>query len=587
MEENLLKYFTNNNTYTNETIKPINIDNGVVSDLPTMGFVSYSMVTNDGNYFIRYGGRPQTGNYNAIEVYNNNSLKEGHALYTFSSLTIYGHTFTIRDMKQDEDGRFYAIGQYYDANLSEEIYLILFNNFIQDGYCQIRKFYTTTEMGITEQSLVILDVIKKEGSADYYMRSQSQNKIYHFKINILEGNSLETYNFTDTTTITTGTYSHNLQIINNNLILMELWNDTSGNISCKKLVIDLDKDVQNSYAIQEILYKSIESNKLISTRINNFKYYVAYLQAFSDGFYLVFEIIDLAGNIKTYIAPETYQWTNDEKASFIENYFTFKQGNTLELFYYNLNTIEKFYSGTFSGNLTQIQVLKEFNLVNIIGINSQTSLAYSMNVYSIGYSSDSYLNKNFLIPQYLNLYATANDNTSLIYSRDVINRFYFGNQLTTSFNVPNYLLNNVNINEEKVYGQTNLSITDINIQYTKNRFENLYLNYMYTIQIIDNTNQNNLLNIPGSNRLANSVWNILDNTNTACLKARITHEDGSQSILELDTTNISDNTCTINYNVSGSVRKIEYLSNDEETIYATYRCELTGTNTIEQTITIS
>ena len=36
----------------------------------------------------------------------------------------------------------------------------------------------------------------------------------------------------------------------------------------------------------------------------------------------------------------------------------------------------------------------------------------------------------------------------------------------------------------------------------------------------------------------------------------------------------------------GNINKIEYLSNDGQTVYATYRCNLTGTNTITQTITV-
>ena len=191
-----------------------------------------------------------------------------------------------------------------------------------------------------------------------------------------------------------------------------------------------------------------------------------------------------------------------------------------------------------------------------------------------------------MIPQYLDLYAKSNDNSSLVYSRDAINRFLSDNQLTTTFNIPNYLLNNTSINRETVKGQTNQSITDTVKNYTKNRFESLFMTYMYDIQIIDNTNSNKTFNKTGSNRLANSVWNLLDNTNSACLKARLTYENGSQSILNLNTTNILGNTCTINFTVNGNVRKIEYMSNDLQTIYATYRCNLTGTNAITQTITI-
>ena len=591
MEENLLKYFTNNNNYTTEIVQPTNIDNGIVSDLPSMEYFRYSMVTNDGNYFIRYGGYPHEGNYNAIEVYNNDSIKSGQPLNIFSNLTIYGHTFTVQDMKQDEDGRFYAVGEYYPSDEEDsEQYLILFNNFIQDGYCQIRKFYTSANMGIVTETIneSFTNVAKKEGSADYYIYAFGSFKIYHFKIYILKGNSLDTYNLVDDTTVMSGSWDYNFNIVNDSLILNALTKDDNGNVSLKKLIINLSEEVKSSYAINEVLYKPIGSNILIGYQVSRFKYYLAYYEPFQNGNYnLIFEKIDLNGNTRVYSDNLLYQYSNDEMVSFSESYITFVRKGILELFYYDSARLTRFYSTSFYGGFLQIQELKQYNLINLVGLNTANSLVYSMNVNSVGYSSTPYLNKNFLIPQYLNLYATASDNTSLIYSRDVINRFLAGNQLTTTFNVPNYLLNNTNINRETVYGQTNLAVTDNVKVYTKNRFESLYLTYMYGIQIIDNTNENNLLNTTGSNRLANSVWNLLDDTDTACLKARITYEDGLQTILTLDTTNISTNTCTLEYEVTGNVRKIEYLSNDEQTIYATYRCNLTGTNMIKQTITIS
>lgn len=583
MEENLLKYFFNENLNTYQDVKPINIENGIISNLANYGSYVSSMITNDGNYFIRYGGRPLDGGYNAIEVYNNDSIRAGQPLLNFNNLKIYGHIFTIRDLKQDEDGRFYGVGYYAGTGSTDEYYLVLFNNFIQDGYCQIRKFYTNAQMGLPTGA-VVRNIAKKEGSADYYLRDDT--RIFHYKIDIVQGNTLETYNYTTSSSISSGAGYTKLDTIGDKVIKTSIISNEAGDVSCAKLVIDTSEEIKNSYTEVEVYYLPVGGNVQFAFNVRNFKYYIGYFEPTSGRTLLTFEVIDLNGNVKAFVPAGSFDWTQTATASFTDNYITFKQGDTLKLFYYDYDKIEEFYSGTFNAGLNQIQVLQEYDLVNIVGLSGRDGVTYSMNVYSVGYSSAPYMNKNFLIPQYLNLYS-ANNNTSLIYSRDVVNKFLAGNQLTTTFNIPNYLLNNTNINREVIYGQTNLAITDNVKTYTKNRFESLYLTYIYGIQIIDNTNGNNLLNIAGSNRLANSVWNVLDDTNIACLKARVTFEDGLQSILGVELIGIINNQARIEFSTSGNVRKIEYISQDEQTVYSTFRCELAGENRIIQTISIS
>lgn len=584
MEENLLKYFTNNLNYTTQTIQPSNVANGLVSDLNEMQSYRTLLVSNDGNYLIRYGGSPITGRYNAIEVFNNDSIKNNQVLYSFSNLTINGHLFTLRSLKQDEDGRFYGIGCYFGSGSLSEYYLILFNNFIQDGFCEIRKFYSTTVMGI-DTEIPLINVVKKQGSADYYILANTLTQIFHYKIDVMQGNELKTYNFSYTGSFAIESYTYDIEIVENSLILMIIGANSNNDVICQKLVINTDEEPKEMYYITD-LYQFNNNGILMAYRIKNFKYFIAYLNQIIGGYHFYFRTIDLNRTIKTYTDSNLYTSNGNEEVSFSDNYITFINGTNLNLFYYDQTNLKRFYNGVFSGSFGQLQELKQFNLVNLVGINSTTSLAYSINEYSIGYSSTPYINRNFMIPQYLELYAKSNDNSSLVYSRDAINRYLSDNQLTTTFNIPNYLLNNTSINREIVKGQTNQNISNLTNNYTKNRFESLFMTYMYDIQIVDNSNGNNTFNKTGSNRLANSVWNLLDDNNSACLKARLTYENDSQSILNLNTTNMSGNICTINFTVNGNVRKIEYMSNDLQTVYATYRCNLTGTNTITQTITI-
>ena len=208
------------------------------------------------------------------------------------------------------------------------------------------------------------------------------------------------------------------------------------------------------------------------------------------------------------------------------------------------------------------------------------------NIYSPNVTSEPYFDYDFCLPYYMNLYSNSNDNTSLIFSRDATARFYSGNQITSTFIVPNYLLNDGNIEKASVYGKTNYLLNNKVEDFEKNKFESLYFNFIYNLNVIDNTNGLNTLNQIGSNKIANGLWKTFDNYDLRLTKARITYEDLSTEIINLNIPTVTGNSVTFNFEVTGNITKIEYLSNDESVVYATFRTNLTGTNTITQTIRV-
>ena len=196
----------------------------------------------------------------------------------------------------------------------------------------------------------------------------------------------------------------------------------------------------------------------------------------------------------------------------------------------------------------------------------------------------------FCLPAYMNLYSDSNDSTSLIFSRDATARFYSGNQVTSTFIVPNYLLNDGNIEKASVYGKTNYLLNDAIKDYEKNRFESLYLNFIYNVNVIDNTNGLNTLNQIGSNRVADTLWKSFQVDLSRFCKIRLAFEDLSTRIYTLiGERQVVNNTITFQYLINslyGDVIKIEYLSQDMNTIYATYRKRISGQHTITQTIRV-
>jgi hypothetical protein len=590
MKEDILKYFTNKLPQESTEVMPQNIKNVVMPDiLPTLNFSLGLITTNDGNYVIRFGGDPRVSGTNRIEVYSVSSLENFQAVYTFSDLKIYGHNFVMSDLKQDEEGRFYSTGYYVDANQDIESYFILYNNFVQDGYIKIRKFYTQSQMGISNQDN-IYNVVKRNGSAEYFF--DTTNKLYKFKIDIVQGNSLSVYNYVDDGTLTLDYFDETSEvfIIDNNLIKLEVTSSLNSSdiitaSQYKKMVIDIDNEPSGTYHLRPIKTTYKGNNIIEDPQIENFKFYEILLTPSGNNYRLTFNIIDFNGNVTTFNTENYFNGTENIVTNFTTNYCSIldRTHQTLDLYYYeidNSDSLIKFYhENNYSGTFNQVNELKQYNLVTLVGLHNRKSLTITTNLYSQGYSSTPYTNINFLIPQYLNLYSeeveNVNSNDSIIYSRDAINRFLAGNQLTATFNVPNYLLNDSSIKTERVLGQTNLAISNELNTIQKNRFESLFYTYIQNLSIIDNTNGNNQQNMTASNRLSRSIWDKLDIENSACLKIRVTDENGDYIIREIDSITINDTEATLEYYVEGNVKKIEYLSNDLQTVYATFRCDLT------------
>lgn len=584
VKEKILSQFVNRFSPESETIKPLNID--IKNTTVTRMNQVYTMITNDGAYFIKYGGFPREGAYNAIEVYSTNSLTNNSAVYVFSNLKIENHTFTITDLKQAEDGRFYGVASFFDGT-NFTYYLVIFNNFIQDGVAIIRKYYKSSDLGF---SGAFQNVAKVEGTGTYFFISA--DKLVKFEINILEGNKISSSNIIVNPSISQVLYDPQLNILGNKLIYTRLIQDDNYGYEYMKAILNIEEEMPTNINLNSVNHISLNANQFIDgARNNKFEAEIPYLT--SNG-KLVIRKIDLNGNQNTRINFErTFSSNENLYANITEDYVSVTNNSNIYLFYYDekdkLAGLEEFYNGEFTGYMSNIQILKQFNVKTIIGVvdnGTNQSICAVKNIYSPNTTSLPYYGLKFALPYYMNLYSKTNDDTSLIFSRDATTRFYSGNQITATFIVPNYLLNYGNIKKANVYGKTNYLLNS-NIQdYEKNQFESLYLNFIYKLNLINNTNGLNIYNQIGSNRLGDLMWNLFDNSQAFLSKARITYDDLSSEIIELDIPQVNSTSITFEYEVSGNVTQIEYLSNDENTVYATFKTNLTGTHTITQTVTI-
>lgn len=589
VQEKVLSQFVNNITPESSIVQPININ--INRTNVSRMIWNKTMTTNDGNYFIKYGGYPRTGNYNAIEVYSGNSLDNNQAVYVFDNLQINNHSFYIRDMKQAEDGRFYAIGYFTDvqgSSVETYYYLIIFNNFIQDGYCQINKYYVDSDMGLSNKTF--REVAKVPNTGVYFIHT-ANNELIRFEINILEGNKTSIATIVDGGTITEGTYQPQLNVFKDKLIHTRLWETEDYEFEYTKAVIDVNEDLPSTVTLNQVYYGQVSSTQYVAGAKNDsFKVIIPWLNSSGK---ISFTTIDINGNVRirqnvarTFNNNNLYAYLEGEYASVTDN-------NNIYLFYFDENAglagLIEFYNGEFSGSYLDTQILKQYNMVTLIGTavsGTQQSIVSIKNIYSPNVTSTPYYDYKFCLPYYMNLYSNNTDDTSLIFSRDATARFYNGNQITNTFIVPNYLLNDGNIEKANVYGQTNYLLSTQVQDYEKNKFESLYFNFIYNLNVIDNTNGLNTLNQIGSNRIANTLWNSFDPNDSRLAKVRLTYDDLTTETIDLNIPEVDSSSVTFDYEVTGNIVKIEYLSNDKNTVYATFRTNLTGTNTITQTIRV-
>lgn len=574
-------------------IQPINIDINTVS-VETNMTSHRIMKTRDEKYVIKYGGFSRDTYYNAIEVYSVDSLDNNTAEFIFSNFLIEGHIVYITSLKQSSDGRFYGRGQYYDGS-NFTYYLIIFNNFIQDGVLKINKFYKASSLNLPAGVSTTFANLSKQDDTGLYVFTGTKSSgtvLIKLEINVLEGNKIETTDIIESGTITSGSVQTQLNIFGNSICYTELWEDDNYKLEYKKAVLNTEEQFPEQVTISVINTTNATSTSYVSGATN--KPYEVVIPLLSSYNNIYFRRIDINGTITVIGNFDRTFPINSTLSAYIEGDYAIVKDttdNTITLFYFGegLANLEEFYHGSFSSGINGLVLLKQYNLATLITESmsgSTQTLIEIKNIYSPGVTSIPYYNTSFVEPYYLNLYSNSLQDDSLFFSRDASSRFVNGNQVTSTFIVPNYLLNDGNINRADLYGITNNLLTKKIQNFPKNKFESLYLNFIYNLNVIDNTNGLNMFNQNGSNRVASLFWEKFDDTQARLKKVRITYEDLSTEIITLNLPTSSGTSATYNYTVTGNVIKIEYLSNDDNTVYATFRTNLTGTNTITQTVRI-
>ena len=174
-------------------------------------------------------------------------------------------------------------------------------------------------------------------------------------------------------------------------------------------------------------------------------------------------------------------------------------------------------------------------------------------------------NKKFFIPKSANLY----NSSDLIFSKNLYNLQVNDNITTATVEIPNMNLNNISITNEDLIGSTYQNLVEANVEFTKNQYETVDVNFINTLNIY-NKNNETITETEGSIRLNDSISQTIDYSNARMTKYRINYEDETTSInsnIWYPVTNFYRTNLSIS--VSKAISSIDFISEDEQTTYTT------------------
>ena len=314
------------------------------------------------------------------------------------------------------------------------------------------------------------------------------------------------------------------------VIMGYITSDFSTNL---KYVIEASYTGINTIIYQETgSYFGTTSAAQCNILTNGLEYYymVAFQQNASDYNFQVGRIIP-KDNYNYNIIP-TYNVVASSGARYYYNYLFISQENNLYTWYLQIE-----------------------NKANII---KQT---FNVNDYLAGGVD----NTKYFVPKSVNLYSS----TDLIYSKDLYNLTVNDNVTTATVEIPNMRLNSNTINGENLVGSTYQNLVEAGVEFTKNQYEVVDVNFINTLGI-QNKNNEIVQEIEGQNRLNDSISKTTDYEDARMTRYRINYQDGTT----LTNSNIwypiaNYFTTDLTITVSKEISSIEFISEDEQTIYTT------------------
>ena len=181
------------------------------------------------------------------------------------------------------------------------------------------------------------------------------------------------------------------------------------------------------------------------------------------------------------------------------------------------------------------------------------------------YNGESYVSVDSFCPLLSNLYS----NGSLMFSRNLYNVSKQNNMTMSSVEIPNTYLNDTTLTQSDLLSKTNLQMNSNLQNWTKNIYEVVDLNFLNTISVINEDTGDKYLDSAIKINNAITDGGETNYTNTQCTKYRINYTDNTTTIKPLYWSSIDNlhRQTMITIYVDKTIASIDFLSNDETTIY--------------------
>lgn len=235
---------------------------------------------------------------------------------------------------------------------------------------------------------------------------------------------------------------------------------------------------------------------------------------------------------------------------------------------YQYSVLETFNQTATSGDryfYNYLFVTKENNLYTFNMQVEDTAYIVKQSFNLVDYKNGAVDNTKYFIPKSANLF----NNNDLILSKELYNLSITDNITTATVEIPNMKLNSNTINGENLVGNTYENLVEAGVEFTKNQYETVDVNFINTIGI-QNKNNETIQEIEGQNRLNDSISQTTDYEDARMTKYRINYADETNEVNSNIWYPIANYfTTDLTITVSKEISSIEFLSEDEQTTYTT------------------
>ena len=222
-------------------------------------------------------------------------------------------------------------------------------------------------------------------------------------------------------------------------------------------------------------------------------------------------------------------------------------------------------------------IVNNYNLYtyNLISPNANKLIKIKQIFNPLNYNYEDYQDINSLVPHSVWLY----NNNKIIFARNLYNKTINGNTTVATVEIPNLMLNDIDIEQQDLLGETNGTLITNTDTIQKNIYEDLFINFYNTLTMQNQNTQDYVNNLVGATRLNSSISQVMDYGNTKIGKLKVNYSDNTNNIKALSpAARISQFVYQFSFFVyvptGKNVISIELMSEDENTTYQT----ITGLN---------